>query len=387
MATRGSNTDFITWKGCLKLGVCALAVYLCVRYWGGLEHFLGLLLNGIGAILAGIVIAYVVNIPMRFFEGKIGGETGDGTRNRALSMALAILGIVLILLFVCLLVLPNLVDAVVKLAREAPANIEFITSNEFISSVLPASLVVQLQTIDWHQVINDAASWLQSGIVSSLPQVASLVGQIGTWFMGIIFALWYLAEKNRLGTQCHRLVRNYLGESADRKASRALAIIDNSFSHYIIGQSLEGVIFGGLVAIGAAIFGLPDPLMLGALVGVMSLIPMVGALIGAVLGAFIILATSWQQALIFLVVFFIVQQIESNFVYRNVVGKHVGLEGMWPLIGITLGAALFGLAGAFAGVPIISAIYHTVEADMDRREGLEEAESTPLAKLQERLAD
>lgn len=387
MASRGNNTDVISWKGCLKLGICALAVYLCIRYWGGLEHFLGLLLNGIGAILAGIVIAYVVNIPMRFFEGKIGGETGDGTRNRTISMALAILSILLVFLFVCLLVLPNLVGAVVRLAEGVPDTIKFITSNQFVSSVLPASIVAQLQSINWDQVINDAASWLQSGITSSLPQVASLVGQIGTWFMGIIFAIWYLAEKNRLGAQGHRLVRNYLGKPADQKVSKVIGIIDNSFSHYIIGQSLEGLIFGCLVALAAALFGVPEPLMLGALVGVMSLIPMVGALIGAFLGAFIIFVYSWQQAIIFLIIFFIVQQIEANFVYRNVVGRHVGLEGMWPLIGITIGAALFGLAGAFMGVPITSAIYHTVEADMDRREGLEEAEATPLAKLQERLAD
>ena len=127
--------------------------------------------------------------------------------------------------------------------------------------------------------------------------------------------------------------------------------------------------------------------MLGALVGVMSLIPMVGALIGAILGAIIILATSWQQALVFLIVFFVVQQIEQNFLYPRVVGKQVGLDGMWPLIGITLGVALFGFVGAFIGVPLTATIFRVVEADLKRRREHPGDDMSPLEKLHKSLSD
>jgi predicted PurR-regulated permease PerM len=132
---------------------------------------------------------------------------------------------------------------------------------------------------------------------------------------------------------------------------------------------------------------MPDALMLGALVGVMSLIPMIGALIGAILGAIIILATSWQKAIIFLVLFFIVQQIEANFIYPRVVGKHVGLTGLWPLVGITLGVALFGFVGAFVGVPLTATIFSIVKSDISRREQLPGENISPLEKLQESLSD
>jgi predicted PurR-regulated permease PerM len=131
---------------------------------------------------------------------------------------------------------------------------------------------------------------------------------------------------------------------------------------------------------------MPNALMLGALVGFMSLIPMVGALIGAILDAIIILASSWQQALIFLILFFVVQQIEANFIYPRVVGKHVGLTGMWPLIGITLGVALFGFVGAFIGVPLTATIFRIVESDLDRRGQLPDDPSL-LQKLQKTLSD
>ena len=127
--------------------------------------------------------------------------------------------------------------------------------------------------------------------------------------------------------------------------------------------------------------------MLGAFVGVMSLIPMVGELIGAALGAVIILATSWQRALVFVVLFFVVQQIEANFVYPRVVGKHVGLTGMWPLVGITLGVALLGFVGAFVGVPLTATVFRIVESDLERREQLPEGELSPLERLQKSLSD
>ena len=377
----------ISWKSCLKLGVAALAVYLCIRYWGGFEGFLVILLNGIGAILAGMVIAYVVNIPMRFYERVLPGETGDGTLNRTLAMILAIVSIVAVLLFVLLLVIPQLVDAVVTLAKDVPSIVDSLMHNEFIASLLPANIVSQIENFDWSALVGNAASWLQSGVTSALPQIASIFGVIGAWFMGIIFALWYLAEKNKLGAQCHRLVRNYLGAGVDEKLIRTIELLDDCFHRYIVAQSLEALIFGTLVTIGAAIIGLPNALMLGSLVGVMSLIPMVGALIGGILGALIILATSWQKALIFLIVFFVVQQIEANVVYRRVVGKRVGLTGMWPLIGVMMGATLFGIAGAFIGVPVTAAIFRIVDADLARREELPEDTPTPLDMLHKSLSD
>ena len=110
----------ISWKTCVRAGVCALIVFLCIRYWGGVEDFLTLLLHALGSMLAGMVIAYVVNIPMRFFESKLPGKTGDGTLNRTLSMILAIVCIVAIMLFVVLFVVPRLTAAIITVVKSIP---------------------------------------------------------------------------------------------------------------------------------------------------------------------------------------------------------------------------------------------------------------------------
>ena len=377
----------ISWKTCVKLVISVLIVFLCVHYWSAIEGFVGLLFGGMLAIFAGLAIAYIVNIPLRFFERKLPGPTGDGTRNRALSIALSTVCVVAVVLFVGILVIPHLVEAIATLAQAAPGVVKSITENEVLASFIPASLLAQLKSIDWQQVVNDVASWLQSGVTSSLPQIMSLFGQIGAWFMGIILAFWFLGEKDKLSSDVHTLVRTYIGKGADEHFSRAIVVADRCFHGYFVGAALEACILGGLVTVACTIAGMPSALMLGALVGIMALIPMVGALIGAVLGAVIILATSWQRALVFLVLFFVVQQIEANFIYPRVVGKHVGLTGLWPLIGITLGVSLFGFVGAFIGVPLTATVFRIVEADLERREQLPEGGQSPLEKLQKSLSD
>ena len=383
----GRSAFTISWKTCAKLIISVLIVFLCIRYWGAIESFTGLLFGGTLAIAAGLVIAYVMNIPLRFFERLLPGPAGDGTRNRVLSLVLTIVCSLGVVLFVGILVVPNLVDGIIKLAEAVPGAIERLTSNGFLASLLPPALVAQLNSIDWEQVVNDIAGWLRSGVASSLPQVMSLFGQIGAGFMGFVFSLWFLGEKDGLSSGAHKLIRTYIGTRADEGFARAIAVADGSFRSYIVGAALEGLIFGGLVAIACTIAGMDEALMLGALVGVMSLIPMIGALIGAILGAIIILASSWQQALIFLVLFFIVQQIEQNFIYPRVVGKSVGLTGMWPLVGITIGTAVFGFVGAFVGVPLTATIFRIVEADFVRREQQPGDRLSPLERLQKSLAD
>jgi len=362
-------------------------VFLIIRYWGSVESFVGLLLGGMLAIFAGLVISYIVNIPLRFFERKLPGPTGDGTRNRALSIALSVICAVAVLLFVGMLVIPHLIEAIVTLAQATPEAIDTISNNQFIASLIPAQLVAQLKSIDWNEVVNSIVSWLQSGVASSLPQIMTIVGQIGAWFMGVILAFWFLSEKDKLSAGVHKVVKTYLGERADAVFVNAIKVADSSFHGYIVGAALESIIFGSLVAIACTLAGMPDALMLGALVGVMSLIPMIGALIGAILGAIIILATSWQKAIIFLVVFFIVQQIEANVFYPRVVGRQVGLTGMWPLIGITLGVAIFGFVGAFVGVPLTATVFRIARADIKRREELPGDSPSPLEKIHQSLSD
>ena len=383
----GKHQISVSWKSCLRIGATILLVLLCLRYLEPVEHFISLLIGGMLAIFAGFVISYIVNIPMRFFERKLPGPTGDGTRNRGISMLLAFACIVGVVLVVLILVLPNLVSAVIVLAESVPNLVEHLSENQFLTSIIPPETIEQVKSFDWGKLTNDAAAWLQSGVMDSLPGILSAFGKIGACFMGVILSFWFLGEKDNLSAAMHNIVRTYIGKGADEKLVKIAGYADESFHGYIVGAALEGAIFGCLVVIGCTIAGLPNALMLGALVGVMSLIPVIGALFGAILGAIIIFAVSWEKAIIFLIVFFIIQQVEQNFFYPRVVGKMAGLTGLWPLIGTTLGMAIFGFVGALVGVPLIATILRIVQADLERRETLEGGGESLAGKLQKSLAD
>ena len=384
---KDENEITISWKTCIKVAITVAVMYLLFRYWGSIEGFLGLLCGGLLAIFIGLIVAYVVNIPLRFFEEKLPGEKGDGTRNRTISLILTAVCMIAVVLLVCVLVLPQLVQATITLGSQVPALLESLSQNEFVIKYVPPEMLQQAESLDWGKMLSEAGGWLQTGLMSSLPQITSFFGFIGACGMGVVLAFWFLFEKDGFSAAVHDLIRTYISVGADEKFSSSIELADSCFSGYFARQFIEGVIYGTLIAIPCAIFGIPNALMLGTLVGFMSLIPMVGALIGGILGAIIVLASSWQQALIFLIIFFVVQQIEANFIYPRVVGQYLGLHGLWPLIGITLGVSLFGFAGAFIGVPITATIFRFVEADMERRKEDENDDQTPLQKLQKSLSD
>ena len=383
---RNFNLNF-SWKALARVGISVLIVFLIIYYWAGIENLLALIFGGLLAIFVGLMIAYLANIPMRFFEEKLPGEPGDNTRNRYIALALSVICVIGVILLVLILVLPQLVQAAIKLANQIPALLEMILENDYIQSVIPEDFLESVGDIDWGEILGTVTSWLQTGLVSSLPQILSIFGVIGAVCMGFVLAFWFLIEKDRLSSDAHVMIRSYISKSADEKFSSLLEVADTCFSGYFSRQFIEGVIYAILITVPCAILGIPNALMLGILVGFMSLIPMVGAVIGAVLGAIITLASSWQQALIFVIVFIIIQQIEANFIYPRVVGEFLGLYGLWPLIGITMGVTLFGFIGAFVGVPITATIFRIVDADLKKRAEHPDEDATPLQRLHKSLSD
>ena len=383
----GKKELTISWKTLMRIAITVLIVFLCIYYWGGFERILTILFSSLGAIMTGMVIAYIINIPMRFYERVLPGKKGDGTPNRIGALVLAVLSIALVLVFLGVGVIPQLITAFIALGQESTVLIGWVLSQDFIASLIPENIKTLLENADWNAILGMAATWLRNGVAQYLPQISSVAAGLGVLGMGFLFAMWFLGDKIKLGEEMHRLIRAYISDSADEKFTAGIALADDCFRRYFTAQLLEASILGSLVFLGMTVVGVPYAPMVGALVGIMSLIPMIGALIGAILGGIIILAESWQQALVFAIVFVVVQQIEANFIYYRVVGKRVGLYGLWPLVGVTLGMAFFGMPGAFAGVPSTALIYRIVQGDLERREALPEDALTPIESLKESLKD
>jgi predicted PurR-regulated permease PerM len=207
--------------------------------------------------------------------------------------------------------------------------------------------------------------------------VTSVVSGVVTAIIVIIFGIYLLISKDKLSNQFSRISSRYLKKDWNEKIRYMISIIDDSFHRYIVGQCTEAVILGSLCAIGMLILKLPYAAMIGALVAFTALIPIVGAFIGAGVGAFLILMQSPVKALVFLVFIVILQQVEGNLIYPRVVGSSMGLPGIWVLAAITVGGGVMGITGILISVPIAATIYKLIRNSLIAKEEAAKAKEIP----------
>ena len=175
--------------------------------------------------------------------------------------------------------------------------------------------------------------------------------------IGLVFALYCLAQKEILARQARRLVYAFLPERISDEIIRVMRLTNTTFSNFISGQCLEAIILGGMFAVVMALFRLPYIVLISVLIALTALVPIVGAFVGCFIGAFLILVNDPFQAVIFVAVFLVLQQIEGNLIYPKVVGTSIGLPGMWVLASVTVGGEIMGVMGMLVMIPIVSVCY------------------------------
>lgn len=362
----------VEWKSCLRIGVSAFLLFLAIYYWQGVTNLGALFLQAAFPLAVGAGIAYVANILMSFYEKRLRLKNKWWQRlRRPACMALAFLTVVLALLLLIWLIIPQLVSCFQVLLEALPGAIESLYGWLEEHFNISAWMAQQAQSMpdgetDWESLLKNVVSVLFKGVGGAMNAVvavtSSLVGGTISLFMSLIFAVYILLGKERLGSQFTRLMKRTLGERRTGRVLDTLRVFDDCFHSYIVGQCLEALILGSLCAVGMMILRLPYSLMIGALVGVTALIPIAGAYIGGALGAIMVFSVSPVNALIFLVFLVILQQIEGNLIYPRTVGSSLGLPGIWVLAAVTVGGGVLGITGMLLFVPLTAAVYRLLGA-------------------------
>lgn len=364
----------LEWKAVFKIAVGVIAVYLAVHYWPNISGVIGTVFSAATPIIVGAVMAYPLNILMSFYERHYFPKSNKPAvvkSRKAISLIGAVITILGIISLVIGLIAPQLVACIQMLINEIPGAMDFVVGklkeNEFISK----NLINSLSSVDWKDRITDILQTVTNGIgdvagvaVSAVTSVFSVVSNI---VLGVIFALYILIDKKRLGRQFNKVSEKYVPERILNKITHIINILDDCFHRFIVGQCTEAVILGALCIIGMAILRIPYALMIGTLMGFTALIPIVGGLIGAGVGAFLILMESPVKALIFVIFVIILQQVEGNLIYPKVVGSTIGLPGLWVLAAVTVGGGVFGIFGMLIGVPIVATVYRLIREDVSGR--------------------
>ena len=342
-----------------------------------LLFFLFFRINDIWTLITGLVtilspflfggaLAFVLSIPMNFYERNIFKHAKNKKLlavKRPTCLILTFLSFLGVVFFIIFLLAPELATTIKKIGDTIPPFIN--TVQEWFESLeIDWDLLqnyVNKAELDWQKISSSAMgviqTFLEGFLSSAIAFVVGIVKSLVNLVISIIFAAYLLICKEKLGGQMKRLFYAFLPKRFVQKMMEIFRLSHRTFRSFLTGQCLEACILGCMFFVSMLIFRFPYALLISVLVAVTALIPIFGAFIACFVGTFLIIMVDPWKALFFVILFLILQQIESNFVYPHVVGSSVGLPSIWVFVSVTLGGSLMGIAGMFLFIPIVSVVY------------------------------
>ena len=328
----------------------------------------------VSPLFVGAAIAFILNVPMSFLERKLFSRSSErkGKKNRkglspmltrALSLLLTIVLLAAVVLLLVLVVVPQLAESIGSLggyAANAFNRLAAWAEEQFAAYPEITSRLENL-SVDWAGLAKNLWDFLTTGVGSVVSTTISatmrVFSAVRAGFITLIFALYLLLQKEKLGTQCRKALYALMPEKGADQVVRVCSLSHKVFSSFITGQCVEAVILGAMFFLSMTLLQMPYALLVGCLIAVTALIPIVGAFIGCIVGAFLLLMVSPMQALIFVILFLTLQQVEGNLIYPHVVGSSVGLPSIWVLAAVSIGGSLMGVVGMLVSIPLASVAY------------------------------
>ena len=364
--------------------LCLLITFAILLSWGvnnGLIFLgvIGYLFGLITPFVIGAAMAFVLNAPMRALEKgirKLGEKKGFGFLKKQYRIC-SILGTFILVFFFIWAVFMLIIPELGRTAKICMDNVQPFLEKVKIQALQLAAdypnLEEQIRDIDinWVSISQKLVSFLSVGagsVVKSTVNVATtVVSTVVNVVLALIFAIYVLAQKEKLSRQGKKLLYAYIKKERADWILKITRLSNKTFSNFVTGQFMEACILGLMFFVSMSIFNLPYAIVVSVVIAVSALIPVVGAFIGCVFGILLIVMVSPMKAIIFVVLFLVLQQIEGNVIYPRVVGNSIGLPAIWVLVGITLGGNMMGIVGMLIFIPICSVIYSVLGESVNNR--------------------
>ena len=318
-------------------------------------------------ILGGAIV-FVINVPMSFLEKKIFENVKKENKAvrklaRPVSLLLTIVLVVGVIALVMIGVIPQLTKTMGSLMINITDFIpqikiwirDFFHDNREIMKLVDQVQFKPDQAIRWGiSLLGNGAGNMMNTTMSA---VGSVVSGLATFFIAFSFACYVLFQKEKLHVQIRKVLFAFLPKQKANAFLKVCSLTYRTFANFLTGQCLEAVILGCMFVVTLSILRMPYALLIGVLIAFTALIPIFGAFIGCAVGSFLIFMVSPKQAIIFIIVFLVLQQIEGNLIYPHVVGESVGLPSIWVLAAVTIGGNLMGIVGMLVFIPLLSVVY------------------------------
>lgn len=318
-------------------------------------------------ILGGAIV-FVINVPMSFLEKKIFENIKkENKAARKLARPVSLLLTIVLVVGVIALVMIGVIPQLTKTMGSLMINItdfipqikiwirDFFHDNREIMKLVDQVQFKPDQAIRWGiSLLGNGAGNMMNTTVSA---VGSVVSGLATFFIAFSFACYVLFQKEKLHVQIRKVLFAFLPKQKADAFLKVCSLTYRTFANFLTGQCLEAVILGCMFVVTLSILRMPYALLIGVLIAFTALIPIFGAFIGCAVGSFLIFMVSPKQAIIFIIVFLVLQQIEGNLIYPHVVGESVGLPSIWVLAAVTIGGNLMGIVGMLIFSPLLSVVY------------------------------
>ena len=330
---------------------------------------LGFVFHIIFPFILGGAIAFVLNVPMNFIERHLFSESRVKGRSymrkmaRPVSMLLVIFGVIGVVGIVMFVLIPQLGTTFANLGssiQEFIPKVQGWAEEMFHNNRKVMEWVDNLE-FDWNKIMETGINFFRNGagsvLDSTITAAKSIVSGITTFFIAFVFAIYILLQKEKLSLQAKKVLFAFTRKGRAEAALEVFSLTYNTFSSFLTGQCVEAVILGSMFVVAMALFQLPYALLVGIVIAFTALIPIFGAFVGCAVGVFMIFIEDPFKALVFVVLFLVLQQIEGNLIYPHVVGNSVGLPSIWVLAAVSVGGSLMGVVGMLIFIPVVSVIY------------------------------
>lgn len=349
--------------------VFTAVIVVCLWKYEASLQILSFIWGVVCPFILGGAIAFVLNVPMNFIQRHLFPEERVEHNKvlnklaRPVSMLLVLFLVIAAVGLVMFVLIPQLGNTFANLGQSIQA---FIPQIQEWAKVLfhnnkEVMDVINHLEFDWNKIMNTGFDFFTSGagsvLDSTISAAKSIISGITTFFIAFAFAIYILLQKEKLQVQSKKVLFAFVRKGRAEAVLEVLSLTYQTFSHFLTGQCVEAVILGCMFAVSMAIFRLPYALLIGIVIAFTALIPIFGAFIGCFVGAFLIFMVDPMKAVVFVILFLVLQQIEGNLIYPHVVGNSVGLPSIWVLAAVSIGGRLMGVVGMLVFIPLVSVFY------------------------------
>lgn len=352
-----------------QLVILAGVVALIVLNFSKITSTLGKIFGVLTPLILGMIIAFVLNIPMVFIEKNYFPKNKSQwviKSRRIVSLLLSLIIVLGVVIGTITLIIPQISNAAKIIIDKTPELYENVSV--FVGEKLKSNSYLAQR---WDAFSQNSEQMMQNifeksgDIVGGVFNVTkTALGGVVTFIFGLMFAVYMLLSKEKLLEQTVSVSKAYFSVVRREKISRILNVANTTFSGYITGQMIEALVIGIIATVAMMILGFPFPTMIGSITGLTTFVPIVGAYSGGLIGFLMILTVDPVKAMFFIVFIVVLQQVDGNFIYPRIVGNSVGMPALWVLIAVLIGGGLFGFTGALLGVPTLATLYKLLKIDV-----------------------